>query len=47
MNFSKDEIQNGPMYVPDSLNLFAKLAGDMLKEKMAEMDPLVVSSNVL
>ena len=35
-NFSKDEIQKNPMYMPDSNA--AKLAGDMLKEKMAEMD---------
>ena len=35
-NFNKDEIQKNPMYMPDSNA--AKLAGDMLKEKMAEMD---------
>ncbi len=35
-NFNKDEIENNPMYMPDS-NAAMK-AGELLKEKMAEMD---------
>ncbi len=35
-NFNKDEIENNPMYMPDS-NAAIK-AGELLKEKMAEMD---------
>ena len=35
-NFNKDEIENNPMYMPD--NNAAIKAGELLKEKMAEMD---------
>ncbi|MCI9616608.1 MAG: chorismate synthase [Eubacterium sp.] len=35
-NFNKNEIENNPMYMPDS-NAAIK-AGELLKEKMAEMD---------
>lgn len=35
-NFNKEEIENNPMYMPDS-NAAIK-AGELLKEKMAEMD---------